>query len=99
VVVARELDQDPQVLLASQPTRGVDIGSAEYIHRALLRLRDAGRAILLVSADLDEVLDLSDRIIVMYEGEIVGELPGSTATEEEVGLLMFGTRRQGGEGR
>ncbi len=96
LVVARELDQNPHVLLASQPTRGVDIGSAEHIHRALLTLRDAGRAILLVSADLDEIMALSDRIAVMYEGEIVGELSGPTSTEEEVGALMFGTRRQGG---
>jgi len=94
VVVARELSQNPKVLIASQPTRGVDVGSAEYIHRALIDLRDMGAAVLLISAELDEILDLSDRIIVMYEGQIAGELSSAEATEESVGMLMFGTKYQ-----
>jgi ABC-type uncharacterized transport system ATPase subunit len=94
VVVARELSQNPKVLIVSQPTRGVDVGSAEYIHRALVDLRDAGVAVLLISAELDEILDLSDRIIVMYKGEIAGELSCTEATEENVGMLMFGTKDQ-----
>src|SRR6185295_19571054 len=87
LVAAREIDRDPKVLIAAQPTRGLDVGAIEYLHRRLITERDEGRAILLVSLELDEILSLSDRILVMYEGEIVGEFP-PTATEEELGIAM-----------
>jgi simple sugar transport system ATP-binding protein len=91
VVVAREFSSQPKVLLASQPTRGVDIGAIEFIHRQLIAQRDAGAAILLISAELDEIRSLSDRIAVMYEGRIVDIVPPDTA-EERLGLLMTGGR-------
>jgi simple sugar transport system ATP-binding protein len=92
VVAAREIARDPKVLVAAQPTRGLDVGAIEYLHRRLVEERDEGRAILLISLELDEVLSLSDRILVMYEGEVVGEhQPG--VTEEEIGLEMLGARR------
>jgi ABC-type uncharacterized transport system ATPase subunit len=90
LVLAREIDRAPEVLLVGQPTRGVDIGAIEFIHRRLVALRDAGKALLLVSVELDEILGLSDRILVMAGGEIVGEVPGAEATEEKLGLLMAG---------
>ncbi len=90
VVVAREVDEEAQVLLAAQPTRGVDVGSIENIRRELIRARDRGAAILLVSADLEEILSLSDRIAVMYEGQITGLLDAEGADEESLGLLMTG---------
>jgi general nucleoside transport system ATP-binding protein len=90
VVVAREMDQRPKFLVAAQPTRGVDVGSIEFIHRRLIEARDGGAAVLLVSADLDEVLSLSDRIAVIYEGKIVGEMSPEEATEERLGCLMTG---------
>ena len=89
MVAAREVARDPKVLVAAQPTRGLDVGAIEYLHRRLVEERDEGRAILLVSLELDEVLSLSDRILVMYEGQIVGEHE-SGATEEEIGLEMLG---------
>jgi simple sugar transport system ATP-binding protein len=89
VVVAREVERDPKVLVAAQPTRGLDVGAIEYVHRRLVTERDEGRAILLVSLELEEIVSLSDRILVMYEGEIVGEYP-PTASEEELGLAMIG---------
>jgi simple sugar transport system ATP-binding protein len=89
LVAAREVARDPKVLVAAQPTRGLDVGAIEYLHRRLVEERDEGRAILLVSLELDEVISLSDRILVMYEGEIVTEL-GPDATEEEIGLAMLG---------
>jgi len=89
VVVAREVERDPKVLVAAQPTRGLDVGAIEYVHRRLVTERDEGRAILLVSLELDEILSLSDRILVMFEGEIVGEFP-PTVTEEELGIAMIG---------
>jgi general nucleoside transport system ATP-binding protein len=93
VVAAREVARDPKVLIAAQPTRGLDVGAIEYLHRRLVEERDEGRAILLLSLELDEVLSLSDRILVMYEGQIVGEhKPG--VTEEEIGLEMLGGRRK-----
>jgi len=88
VVVARELGRDLRLLVLDQPTRGLDVGSIEFIHRQAIRKRDAGTAILLVSAELDEVLELSDRVVVMYRGQIVGEVDGRTADKNEVGLLM-----------
>ena len=90
LVLAREIERDPGILLVGQPTRGVDIGAIELIHRRLLELRDAGKAILLVSADLDEIMHLSDRILVMFAGRISGEVPAGAATERELGLLMAG---------
>ena len=94
VVLAREIDRDPKVLIAAQPTRGLDVGAIEFVHRRLIEERDEGRAILLVSLELEEVLSLSDRVLVMYEGEIVGEFP-PTASEEELGIAMTGGGRSG----
>jgi len=93
LVVAREVDRDPVVLIAAQPTRGLDVGAIEYMHRRLVEERDEGRAILLVSLELEEVLALSDRILVIYEGQIVAEHP-SGASAEEIGLEMLGSKRQ-----
>ncbi len=93
LVAAREVDRDPRVLIAAQPTRGLDVGAIEYLHRRLVEERDAGRAILLVSLELDEVLSLSDRILVMYEGKIVAE-HASGVTEEEIGVEMLGGQRE-----
>lgn len=95
IIVARELSRDPKILIASQPTRGVDIGAIEFIHENIVKARDKGLGVLLVSADLGEVMSLSDRILVMYEGEIVGEMPASEATEEKLGLLMAGVHDKG----
>jgi simple sugar transport system ATP-binding protein len=95
-VLAREIDGDPKVLIAAQPTRGLDVGAIEFVHRRLVEQRDTGRAILLVSLELEEILSLSDRILVIYEGRIVGEFP-PTATEEELGFAMTGGRRDGQE--
>jgi simple sugar transport system ATP-binding protein len=90
IVVARELSRDPEILVACQPTRGVDIGATRLIHTWLLRQADMGKALLLVSADLAEILSLSDRIAVMYRGRIVGLLGRDEATEEKLGLMMAG---------
>ena len=90
LVLARELSRDPGVLIAAQPTRGVDIGATEYIHQRLLQERDKGTAILLISEDLDEIRALSDRIAVMYEGRIVGEVENKDVDIEHLGLLMTG---------
>jgi simple sugar transport system ATP-binding protein len=92
VVLAREIERDPKVLIAAQPTRGLDVGAIEFVHRRLIEERDEGRAILLVSLELEEVLSLADRILVIYEGAIVGEFP-PTATEEELGIAMTGAGR------
>ncbi len=94
VIVAREVYNDPDLLIAVQPTRGLDVGAIEFVHKALVEQRDKGKAILLVSFELDEILDLSDRINVIYDGRIVGNLlPGDT-DENEVGLLMAGGGKQ-----
>jgi simple sugar transport system ATP-binding protein len=90
VVVARELEGGPRVLVASQPTRGVDVGSIEFIHRQLVERRDAGLAVLLVSSELDEVLSLADRVAVMYRGRIVGVVETERADRERIGLMMAG---------
>jgi len=89
VVIAREVARNPAVLLAAQPTRGLDVGAIEFVHRRLVEQRDAGKAVLLVSLELEEVLSLADRILVLYEGRIVGEFPPE-ATEEELGIAMTG---------
>ena len=94
-IVAREIDRDPELLVAVQPTRGLDVGAIEYIHKQIVAQRDAGKGVLLVSLELDEVMALSDRILVMYEGEIVGELDPKTTTVEEMGLYMAGAKRKG----
>jgi ABC-type uncharacterized transport system ATPase subunit len=93
VVVAREVSRDPRILVAAQPTRGLDVGAIEFVHRRLVTERDEGRGILLVSFELDEILSLSDRILVMYEGRVVGEYPPDV-TEEELGIAMTGGRRE-----
>ena len=93
VVAAREVARDPKVLVAAQPTRGLDVGAIEYLHRRLVQERDKGRAILLLSLELEEVLSLSDRILVMYEGRIVGEHTGAV-TEEQIGLEMLGAGKK-----
>ena len=93
LVVAREVARDPKVLIAAQPTRGLDVGAIEYVHRRLVEERDAGRAILLFSLELEEVLSLSDRVLVMYEGEIVGE-HAAGVSEEVVGVEMLGGRQE-----
>ena len=94
-IVAREIDKDPELLIAVQPTRGLDVGAIEYIHQQIVAVRDAGKAVLLVSLELDEVMNLSDRILVMYEGEIVGEFDPREVTVEELGLYMAGAKKQG----
>lgn len=92
-IIAREIDKNPEVLVAVQPTRGLDVGAIEYIHKQLVAQRDAGKAVLLVSLELDEVMDVPDRILVMYEGEIVGEFDPKKTTQEELGLYMAGAKR------
>jgi len=96
-IVGRELDKAHSLLIAVQPTRGLDVGAIEYLHKAIIADRDAGKAVLLVSYELEEVLNLSDRILVMYEGEIVGELDPKTTTPEELGLYMAGAKRNVGQ--
>lgn len=93
-IVAREIDKNPELLVAVQPTRGLDVGAIEYIHKQLVAQRDAGKGVLLVSLELDEVMSVSDRILVMYEGEIVGEFDPKTVTVEELGLYMAGSKRK-----
>jgi simple sugar transport system ATP-binding protein len=90
LILARELARKPKVLIAAQPTRGVDIGATEYIHERLLLQRDSGTAILLISEDLDEIRTLSDRIAVIYEGNIMGIVDRDSATVEQIGLMMAG---------
>ena len=92
-IIAREMDKDHDVIIAVQPTRGLDVGAIEYVHKRLVEERNAGKAILLVSLELSEVLGVSDRIIVMYEGEMVGELDPQQTTEQELGLYMSGVKR------
>ncbi len=95
-IVAREMDRDHDLLIAVQPTRGLDVGAIEYIHKQIVKERDQGKAVLLVSLELEEVMALSDRILVMYEGEIVGELDPKTTTTQELGLYMAGAKRDKG---
>ncbi|HCO19243.1 MAG TPA: heme ABC transporter ATP-binding protein [Tissierellales bacterium] len=92
-IIAREIDKDHELLVAVQPTRGLDVGAIEYIHKQLIERRDAGKAVLLVSLELEEVMNVSDRILVMYEGEIVGELDPKSTTVQELGLYMSGAKR------
>ena len=97
-IIAREVDREKPLIVAVQPTRGLDVGAIEYIHSQLVAERDKGRAVLLVSLELDEVMSLSDRILVMYEGEIVGELDPKATTVQELGLYMAGAKRMTKEG-
>jgi simple sugar transport system ATP-binding protein len=88
LIIGRDFDLRPRLLLVAQPTRGVDIGAIEFIHRKLIELRDAGAAVLLVSAELEEVLSLADRAMVIYQGRIVGEVDPKRADQQEIGLMM-----------
>ncbi len=97
-IIAREIDRDKPLIVAVQPTRGLDVGAIENIHSQLVAQRDAGKAVLLVSLELDEVMSLSDRILVMYEGEIVGRLDPKKTNLQELGLYMSGAKRDGEEG-
>ena len=92
-IIAREIDKDHKLLIAVQPTRGLDVGAIEGVHKQLIAERDNGRAVLLVSLELEEVMNVPDRILVMYEGEIVGELDPKKTTVEELGLYMAGAKR------
>lgn len=92
-IIARELDRNPDLVIAVQPVRGLDVGAIEYIHKKLVEQRDKGKVVLLVSFELDEVMNLSDRILVMYEGEIVADVDPKTTTTQELGLYMAGTKR------
>ncbi|MDD3139715.1 MAG: heme ABC transporter ATP-binding protein, partial [Lachnospiraceae bacterium] len=92
-IIARELDRDPEVVIAVQPVRGLDVGAIEYIHKQLVKQRDEGKAVLLVSLELDEVMNVSDRILVMYEGEVVADVKPEETTVQELGLYMAGTKR------
>jgi general nucleoside transport system ATP-binding protein len=105
-IIAREIDKNPELLVAIQPTRGLDVGAIEYIHKQLVAQRDSGKAILLVSLELEEVMNVSDRILIMYEGEIVGEFKPRETNVEQIGLYMAGAKRSsqvgsapGGEGK
>ena len=90
VMLARELAGQPAAVVAAQPTRGLDVGAMEYIHQRIIQERDRGAGILLISEDLDEVFNLSDRIVVLYEGELMGVASGETASREQIGLWMSG---------
>jgi simple sugar transport system ATP-binding protein len=98
VIVAREFSRPIKLLVASQPTRGLDVGSIEYIHGRILEKRDEGTAVLLVSPELDEIMQLSDRIAVMYRGKITAIIDAAETTKEEIGLLMAGVMPDGGQG-
>ena len=90
IVLSREIEQNPDLLIVGQPTRGVDIGAIEFIHKRIIQLRDAGKAVILISVELDEILSLSDRILVMFDGKIMGERKAADTDERELGLLMAG---------
>lgn len=96
-IIARELDREHELLIAVQPTRGLDVGAIEFIHKEIVKERDAGKAVLLISLELEEVMSLSDRILVMYEGEIVGEFDPKVVTVNELGLYMAGAKREQGD--
>ena len=92
-IIAREVDRSPDLLIAAQPTRGLDVGAIEFIHEQLVKEREKGRAVLLISFELDEILHVSDRIAVLYEGKIVGIRDPKETTEQELGFLMAGGQR------
>jgi simple sugar transport system ATP-binding protein len=93
VILAREIDKNPSIMIAVQPARGLDVGATEFIHKQLVAQRDAGKGVLLISLELEEVMNLSDRILVIYEGELVGELDPKKVTIQELGLYMAGAKR------
>jgi general nucleoside transport system ATP-binding protein len=93
-IIGREIDRDPDLLIAAQPTRGLDVGAIEFIHKRLIEQRDNGKAVLLISFELDEIMNVSDRIAVIYEGEIVAVVDPAETTEQELGLLMAGSKRK-----
>ncbi|MEG1994352.1 MAG: heme ABC transporter ATP-binding protein, partial [Oscillospiraceae bacterium] len=93
-IIAREIDRDPDLLVAVQPTRGLDVGAIEYIHKRLVEERDNGKGVLLVSLELDEIMNVSDRILVIYEGEIVADLSPKEIHIKELGLYMAGSKRK-----
>ncbi len=93
-IVAREIDQNNEVLIAVQPTRGLDVGAIEFIHKELVEQRDQDKAVLLMSFELDEVMDVADRVLVMFEGEIMGNLDPKKVSVEEMGLYMAGVKRE-----
>jgi simple sugar transport system ATP-binding protein len=95
LILAREISRQPQVIVAVYPVRGLDVGAIEAVHQRLIDERDRGAGILLISEDLDELLSLSDRILVIYEGQIVGEVPPEDERIEEIGLMMAGTKLEG----
>ncbi|HRF95836.1 MAG TPA: heme ABC transporter ATP-binding protein, partial [Aggregatilineales bacterium] len=97
-VVAREFSRPSKLLIAAQPTRGIDVGSIEFIHNQLVKMRDAGVAVLLVSTELDEIMGLSDRIAVMYAGKVIDIIPGEGADREKIGLLMAGIKEEAQHG-
>ena len=98
VVVAREFSSEPKILIANQPTRGIDVGAQEFIWKELIHFRDEGRGVLLISADLNELLELSDRVLVMVSGQIVATFHDvESLTEDELGYYMLGVKRQAGE--
>ena len=92
-IIGREFDQNPDLLIAVQPTRGLDVGSIEYIHKRLIEQRDSGKAVLLVSLELDEILDLSDRITVIHNVTLIDTVEASATDEKEIGLMMAGCRK------
>ena len=92
-IVGREISHNPELLIAVQPTRGLDVGAIEYIHRRIVEQRDRGKAVLLVSLELDEIMNLADRIVVISNGELIGEVQAGQATESEIGLMMAGVKR------
>ena len=93
-IIGREVDRNPDLLIAAQPTRGLDVGAIEFIHQRLIEQRDHGKAVLLISFELDEIMNISDRIAVIYEGEIVAIVNPKETTEQELGLLMAGSKRK-----
>jgi len=97
IIIAREFESNPSLIIASQPTRGVDVGSIEFIHKSLLDFRNRGGAVLLISSELSEVMSLSDRVIVMYKGRIIGQVNPREVSREEIGLLMAGANQKGDE--
>lgn len=93
-IIAREVDRDPDLLIAAQPTRGLDVGAIEFIHRKLIEQRDKGKAVLLLSLELDEILNVSDRVAVIYEGKIVDIVNAKETNEQQLGLLMAGGKKK-----
>ena len=91
MIIAREFYKDPPLLIASQPTRGLDVGATEFVHKRLLEQRDSNKAVLLISLELDEIMNLADRIAVIYQGQIVGIVDAAGATERTLGLMMAGS--------